>query len=99
MLTNWNANYGYLNSYYRQEINSRSHKLVKYDVTELVAEQNWKAEDNLEAMLTTSSLGALNLPKPVIIRRLRDQPYVVEVPQGKTPADYGDLLESYRISA
>jgi len=83
----------------RQEINSRSHKLVKYDVTELVAEQNWKAEDNLEAMLTTSSLVALNLPKPVIIRRLRDQPYVVEVPQGKTPADYGDLLESYRISA
>ena len=91
--------YGSLNSYYSQEINSRSHRLVKYDVTDLVAEQNWNPEDlNLEAVLT-SSLVALNLPKPVIIRRLRDQPYVVEVPQGKTPADYGDLLESYRISA
>lgn len=85
----------------RQEINSRSHRLVKYDVTELVAKQNWKAEDlDLEAVLTSSSLVAdLHLPKPVIIRRLRDQPYVVEVPQGETPADYGDLLESYTISA
>ena len=90
---------GSLNSYSRQEINSRSHRLVKYDVTELVAEQNWKAEDNLEVVLTTSSLVFNYLPKPVIIRRLRDQPHVVEVPQGKSPADYGDLLDSYRISA
>ena len=91
--------HGSLNSYSSQEINSRSHRLVKYDVTDLVAEQNWKAEDNLEAVLTTSSLVFNYLPKPVIIRRLRDQPYVVEVPQGKSPVDYGDLLDSYRISA
>ena len=77
--------YGSLNSYYSQEINSRSHRLMKYDVTDLVAEQNWNAEDNLEA-LRTSHLVA-NLPKPVIIRRLGDKPHVVELPQGKTAAD------------
>ena len=69
---------------------------MKYDVTDLVAKQNWNTEDNIEAVLTSSLVA--NLPKPVIIRRLGDQPYVVEVPQGKTPADYGDLLDSYRIS-
>ena len=84
------------NSYSSQEINSRSHKLMKYDVTDLVAKQNWNTDDNMDAVLTSSLVA--NLPKPVIIRRLRDQPYVVEVPQGKTPADYGDLLDSYRIS-
>ena len=89
--------YDSLNSYSSREISSRSHRLVKYDVTELVLEENWNAEDDLEAVLTSSLVAGL--PKPVIIRRLRDQPYVVEVPQGKTSADYGDLLDSYNISA
>ena len=89
--------YGFLNSYSSQEISSHSHKLVKYDVTELVVEENWNAEDDLEAVLTSRLVA--DLPKPVIIRRLRDEPYVVELPQGKTPADYGDLLDSYNISA
>ena len=87
---------GSQNSYSSQEINSRSHKLMKYDVTDLVAKQNWNADDNMDAVLTSSLVA--NLPKPVIIRRLGDQPHVVEVPQGKTPADYGDLLDSYSIS-
>ena len=82
---------------FSQEINSRTHKLMKYDVTDLVGKQKWNIGDNLEAVLTNSLVA--NLPKPVIIRRLRDQPYVVEVPQGKVRADYGDLLDSYRISA
>ena len=89
--------HGAQNSYPSQEINSRSHKLMKYDVTDLVAEQNWNADDNLEAVRTSSLVA--NLPKPVIIRRLGDKPYVVEIPQGKTPADYGDLLDSFSISA
>ena len=70
---------------------------MKYDVTDLVAKQNWNADDNMEAVLTSSLVA--NLPKPVIIRRLGDQPHVVEVPQGKIPSDYGDLLDSYSISA
>jgi len=79
-----------------QEINSRTHNLMKYDVTDLVAKQNWNIKDNLEAVVTRSLVA--NLPQPVIIRRLRDEPYEVEVPRGKARADYGDLLDSYRKS-
>ena len=84
------------NSYSSQEINSRTHNLMQYDVTDLVAKQNWNIEDNLEAVVTSSWVG--NLPQPVIIRRLRDEPYEVEVPRGKARTDYGDLLDSFRKS-
>ena len=78
-----------------QEVDSSSHKLTEYDVTDLVDEQGWDLEDDLQAVLTSSLVEGL--PEPVIIRRFRGQPGEVKIPRDQTLADYGDLLDNYSI--
>lgn len=78
-----------------QEVDSSSHKLTEYDVTDLVAEQSWDVDDELQAVLTSSLVRGL--PEPVIIRRFRGQPGEVQMPRGQTLTDYGDLLDNYSI--
>ena len=83
------ASFGYRNlSSTSEEVDSSSHKLTEYDVTDLVDEQNWDVDGELQAVLTSNLVAGL--PEPVIIRRFRGQPGEVEVPRG-----YGDLLDSY----
>ena len=80
-----------------QEVDSSTHKLTEYDVTDLVAEQSWDVDNDLQALLTSSLVEGL--PEPVIIRRFRGQPGEVDMPTGQTIADYGDLLDDYSIVA
>ena len=80
-----------------QEVDSSTHKLTEYDVTDLVAEQSWDMDYDLQALLTSSLVEGL--PEPVIIRRFRGQPGEVDMPTGQTIADYGDLLDDYSIVA
>ena len=91
------ASFGYRNlSSTSQEVDSSTHKLTEYDVTDLVDEQSWGVDDELQAVLTSSMVAGL--PEPVIIRRFRGQPGEVEEgPRGQTLEDYGDLLDSYSI--
>ena len=90
------ASFGFRNlSSTSQEVDSSSHKLTEYDVTDLVDEQSWSVDDELQAVLTSSLV--TGLPEPVIIRRFRGQPGEVQVPRGQTLEDYGDLLDSYSI--
>ena len=74
-------------------MNSSSHKLTEYDVTDLVAEQSWALDNDLQALLTSSLVAGL--PEPVIIRRFRGQQGEVEMPKGQILEDYGDLLDKY----
>ena len=76
-----------------QEVDSSSHKLTEYDVTDLVAEQSWALDNDLQALLTFSLVAGL--PEPVIIRRFRGQQGEVEMPKGQILEDYGDLLDKY----
>ena len=78
-----------------QDVDSSTHKLTENDVTDLVADQSWDVDNDLQAVLTSSLVGGL--PEPVIIRRFQGQPGEVELPKGQTLADYGDLLDSYSI--
>jgi len=78
-----------------QEVDSSSHKLTEYDVTDLVDEQGWDLEDDLQAVLTSSLVEGL--PQPLVIRRFRGQPGEVKMPRDQTLADYGDLLDNYSI--
>ena len=74
-------------------MNSSSHKLTEYDVTDLVAEQSWDVDGKLHDVLTSSLVAGL--PEPVIIRRFRGQQGEVEMPKGQILEDYGDLLDKY----
>jgi len=78
-----------------REVDSSTHKLTEYDVTDLVAEQGWDVDNDLQAVLTSSLVGGL--PEPVIIRRFRGQQGEVEMPRDQTLADYGDLLDIYSM--
>ena len=78
-----------------REVDSSTHKLTEYDVTDLVAEQGWDVDNDLQAVLTSSLVGGL--PEPVIIRRFRGQQGEVEMPKDQTLADYGDLLDIYSM--
>jgi len=90
------ASFGFRNlSSTSQEVDSSSHKLTEYDVTDLVDKQSWDVDDELQAVLTSSLVAGL--PEPVIIRRFQGQPGEVQVPRGQTLEDYGDLLDSYSI--
>ena len=81
------------NSISSQNVDSSSHRLTEYDVTDLVAEQRWDVLDPLEARLTSSLVEGL--PQPVIIVRYQGGPGEVHMPQGQNGADYGDLLDRY----
>ena len=89
------ASFGVRNPNSSQEVDSSSHKLTEYDVTDLVDEQGWDLEDDLQAVLTSSLVEGL--PEPVIIRRFRGQLGEVKIPRDQTLADYGDLLDNYSI--
>ena len=77
-----------------QEVDSDTHKLTEFDVTDLVDEQGWNIFSPLEAVLTSSLVEGL--PQPVIIRKF-GQAKEVKLPKGQTLEDYGDLLDEYSI--
>ena len=75
-------------------MDSDTHKLTEFDVTDLMDEQGWDVEDDVEAVLTSSLVEGL--PQPVIIRKF-GQAKEVKLPKGQTLEDYGDLLDDYSI--
>merc|ERR1711962_579424 len=77
-----------------QEVDSDTHKLTEFDVTDLMDEQGWDVEDDVQAVLTSSLVGGL--PQPVIISKF-GQAKEVKLPKGQTLEDYGDLLDEYSI--
>ena len=77
-----------------QEVDSDTHKLTEFDVTDLVEEQGWDVEDDVQAVLTSSLVEGL--PRPVVIR-IFGAAKEVKLPKGQTLEDYGDLLDEYSI--
>ena len=77
-----------------QEVNSDTHKLTEFDVSDLLDEQGWNIFSPLEAVLTSSLVEGL--PQPVIISKF-GQAKEVKLPKGLTLKDYGDLLDEYSI--
>ena len=76
------------------KVNSNTYKLSDMDVTKVVLEQGWKADDDLQAVLTNTLVE--DLPHPVVIHKFTG-PGKVKLPKGKTRRDYGDLLDDYSI--
>ena len=76
------------------KVNSNNYKLSDMDVTKVVLEQGWKADDDLQAVLTNTLVEGL--PQPVVIHKFSG-PGKVKLPRGKTRRDYGDLLDVYNI--
>ena len=76
------------------KVHSSTYKLTKVDVTKVVIEQGWKADDDLQAVLTNTLVE--DLPHPVVIHKFTG-PGKVKLPKGKTRRDYGDLLDGYSI--
>ena len=77
-----------------QEVDSDTHKLTEFDVTDLMDEQGWDVADDVQAVLTSSLVEGL--PQPVIISKF-GQAKEVKLPKGLTLEDYGDLLDEYSI--
>ena len=73
---------------------SHTHKLTEFEVTDLLGEQGWDVEDDVQAVLTSSLVEGL--PQPVVIRIFGGAPEV-KLPKGQTLEDYGDLLDEYSI--
>ena len=78
------------------KVNSSTYKLTNVDVTKVVIEQGWKADDDLQAVLTNTLVEGL--PQPVVIHKFSG-PGKVKLPRGKTRKDYGDLLDGYSIDS
>ena len=76
------------------KVHSNTYKLTKVDVTKVVIEQGWKADDDLQAVLTNTLVEGL--PQPVVIQNFSGL-RKVKLPKGKRRRDYGDLLNSYSI--
>ena len=75
-------------------VNSSTYKLDEVDVTKVVIEQGWKADDDLQAVLTNTLVEGL--PQPVVIHKFSG-PGKVKLPRENTRDDYGDLLDDYSI--
>ena len=78
-----------------QEVDSDTHKLTEFEVTDLLGEQGWDVEDDVQAVLS-SILVEEGLPQPVIISKF-GQAKEVKLPKGQTLEEYGDLLDEYSI--
>ena len=77
-----------------QEVDSDTHKLTEFDVTDLMDEQGWNVVDDVQAVLTSSLVEGL--PRPVVIR-IFGGAKEVKLAKGQTLEDYGDLLDEYSI--
>ena len=77
-------------------VNSSTYTLTEVDVTKVVIDQGWYADDDLQAVLTNTLVEGL--PQPVVIHKFSG-PGKVKLPRGKTRKDYGDLLDGYSIDS
>ena len=75
-------------------VNSSTYTLTEVDVTKVVIDQGWYADDDLQAVLTNTLVEGL--PQPVVIQNFSGL-RKVKLPKGKRRRDYGDLLNSYSI--
>ena len=75
-------------------VSKETHKIIEFDVTEVIDEQGWFEELDLRVKMARRS--ELGVPQPILVERFADESRGGRVtlgPGGK-PA-YGDLLEKY----
>ena len=78
-----------------QRVDTSTHMVVEYDVTELVDSLGWFGLE-LTARLTSSVVAGL--PEPVVIERFGGSSGgEINLAKGDNLADYGNLLEKYDI--
>ena len=89
------ATFGAGSSTSSQRVDSSTHMVVEYDVTDLVESSGWSGLE-LTARLTSSVVAGL--PGPVVIERFGGSSGgEVTLAPGDELADYGNLLEKYDI--
>ena len=89
------ATFGGGSSTSSQRVDSSTHMVVEYDVTDLVESSVWSGLE-LTARLTSSVVAGL--PGPVVIERFGGSSGgEVTLALGDEVADYGNLLEKYDI--
>ena len=77
-------------------VESSTHKLVEYDVTDTVESEGWQDLEVTARVVTNTVVDGL--PGPVIIERFGGSSGGnVTLAQGYLLADYGDLLEEYNM--
>ena len=96
------ATFGAGSSTSSKRVDTNTHKVVEYDVTDLVNSARWLYEnvDRLTSRLTSNVVEGL--PGPIVIKRARvssggGSGGQVRLPGGHRLEDYGNLLEKYDI--